>query len=156
MLLWGAYSLDSPCHSSLPVTLTLSLLCLPPSVPACWRTTYCSIDACTFDSFPFPSRRISGSRTFLTNAATMCKLPLDPRSRCNYTTCYYTWTCNSIQYRAPLQYLFLAQPSTECKHIRGLRLSLFFEDVDNFGVFKLKYNRTHLWHILLGVQAKLV
>ena len=49
VLLRGAYSLDS-----LHVTLTFSLVCIPPSVPACWRTTYCPIEVCTFDAFPFP------------------------------------------------------------------------------------------------------
>ena len=76
--LLGAYSLDS-----LSVTFTFSLVCILPSVPTCWRTTYCPIEACTFDFFPFPSRRVAGFRTFLTNAATMRELPLDPRSRCS-------------------------------------------------------------------------
>ena len=122
VLPWKAHSLDSE-----PLTLTFSLEWLPPIAPTCWRTTYCPIEACTFDFFPFPSRCVAGSRTFLTNAATMRELPLGPRSRCNsadYTTCHYTWTCSSIQYQAPLQYLCLPQPSTECTHLRGLRLSL--------------------------------
>ena len=122
VLLWGAYLLDD-----LPVTLTFSLVCIPPSMPACGRTTYCPIEACTFDAFPFPSCRVAGSRTFLTNAATMCGLPLDPRSRCSsaeYTTCHYTQTWSNIHYRAPLQYLCSAQPNTECTNPGGLRLSL--------------------------------
>ena len=45
VLLWGAYLLDS-----LPLMLTLSLVGIPPSVPACWRTTYYPIEACTFNS----------------------------------------------------------------------------------------------------------
>jgi len=84
---WGAYLFDS-----LPVTLTSSPECIPPSVPACWRTTYCPIDAGTFDALPFSSRRDAGSRTFSTNTATMRELPLDPRNRCSsaeYTTCHY-------------------------------------------------------------------
>jgi len=115
VLPWGAYSLDS-----LPVTLTFSLVCIPPSVPACWRTTYCPSDACTFDAFPFPSRRNAGSRTLLTNASTMRELPLDLRSGCSSAecaTCHYTQTWSNIQYRAPLQYYYysvcLSQPNTE-------------------------------------------
>jgi len=53
----------------------------------------------------FLSRRVAGSRTFLTNAATMRMSPLDPRSpysSAECTTCHYTRTWGNIQYRAPL------------------------------------------------------
>ena len=62
-------------------------MCIPPSVPACSRTTYCPIEACTFDACPFPSRRVVGSRTILTKYCNNARVA--PRSEESLQFCRF-------------------------------------------------------------------